>query len=344
MIEFLIDRKCLARRREIFFLMVCALLCAQRIGVAMPNSLPLTYEYDKGFELMKAYQKPALLCFLSTDECPWSKRLFDEVFNQPAFYELVGNEFIFVIADFASIKQQSKREIETNYALKEQFQIDSFPTLVMLNSEGEEIKRLSFPSKGRDEFAEKLKWVYEEYLSLVDLKDRLLTKPVMEDLIKAYQRALSLNTPILIQHFLDAGLKQKKNGFFLVEKYTAYIQEGKRDSEEAIKLRRKILRLKGDELANAKMRIAILDFQVLHESKPNHAIAMINRVLKDQKISQERLCQLNQLLAEHFIGEKEFLTARRFAEKLQHSDSAMTRHDGNELIRYIEEQKKPQKH
>ena len=220
-----------------------------------------------------------------------------------------------------------------NNDLKEKFEIDSFPTFILLTHEGEEITRLSFPSSGHADFAHKIGSLFDEYTNLV--------KEVESDNAQAevkphYIRALSLNTPKLVDKLLQEGIQSDDNGYFLIEKYVNFSKEGKRDTQEARKLRRQILKLKGEELSAAKMRLALCDFQALHTVKPNVAVGMIYRLIDHGRLEETEVAKLNHLLANHFIAEKDYMTAKRFASKMAASSLKGTRKEGEKLVTTIE--------
>ncbi|MDN3505246.1 MAG: hypothetical protein P0S95_06710 [Rhabdochlamydiaceae bacterium] len=300
---------------------------------AQIGKIPSTFNYERGEEVAQIYQKPMVLCFLASDECIWSDRFIKEVLDDPKFYEEMRKQFIFTIADFPKINTQEADILKINNELKEKFNIVSFPTFILLSHDGEEITRLSFPTSGHADFAHKIGSLFDEYTNLV--KEVENNNP-HRDVKPLYIRALSLNTPKLVEKLLQEGLKSEDNGYFLIEKYVSFSTDGKRDSQEARKIRRQILKLQGDELSAAKMRLALCDFQALHNVKPNVAVGMIYRLIDHGKLEEDEVAKLNHLLANHFIEEKDYMTAKRFADKMAGSSSNSTRKEGEKLVTTIE--------
>ena len=304
----------------LFFLLVSTTLFAKGGG------LPISYDYAKGMEAIETYKRPAILVFTSSDS-PDSKQFGDQILNHPDFFTAMQNRFAFIVIDFPQLNMQSMEQIKMNTQLKEQFGIDAFPSLVMVDYDGKEISRLAYNGGTCENFAHKLSHLYTEYLSL---------SLVDSDYKEAYQRALALGSPHLIEQFMEAGLTAKENGYFLIEKYVDLATKGERASPEARKLRRKILKLGGEELENAKMRLALCDFQELHDSKPNVAVNKVYRLLENNKLNEQHSTQLSRLLANHFITEKDFQTAKRFAEKMTESKSLITQREGKAYLKVIE--------
>lgn len=300
------------------------------------GDLPVTYDYEKGQQVMEVYQKPAILTFVASGDCPWSECLLDEVFQEDQFVSAIGNEFLFIAIDFPLINRQSRAQIELNHSLKNNYEIDTFPTMVMIAPSGEEITRLSFPAEGGKAFAKALRGFYGEYLDLVAQADILEGNPKGKAIEKAYERALSLQTPSLIDRFMNLGLEQRQKGYFLVEQYIGMVNCGKRESKEARLLRRKIMRLKGDEMSEARLRIGVCDYAALHERKPNIAIGLVHRLISSGKINRDGVEKLSHLMAHHFIEEQDYLTALRFAKELVLSDSVDVKESGQALVSHIE--------
>jgi thioredoxin-related protein len=294
---------------------------------------PITEDYMKGKEIMQVYEKPALLCFLSSDGCLWSLRFFEEVLKEPDFLKQIRNEFIFVLVDFPELKRQSKEQIETNAELKVRYRVDSFPTFVMVAPDGEEITRLSFLSKSQ--FTSKLLMLHNEYLSI----KKSIKDIAAKDLKSIYNRALSLGSPALISQILEIGLCSQNPGFFQLEKLIALnmTKEGK-ESEEAKQLRKSIYKLEGNELENARFRLAVSDFQDVEKDKPHVAGGILSRFLASNPKDPNTIYKVNLLLATHFLAQKDFVLARHYAKEIQKIGSIISQKEVDDLLSQIEKE------
>ncbi len=101
----------------------------------------------------KAENKLLLINFTGSDWCGWCIRLRNEVFSQPEFEAFANANLVLMEADFPHHKSQSAAVKEANGALASQFQITGFPTLIVLDSDGQKIGKLGYQPGGPQAFA-----------------------------------------------------------------------------------------------------------------------------------------------------------------------------------------------
>jgi protein disulfide-isomerase len=100
--------------------------------------------------------KQVLLDFTGSDWCPYCVRMDKEVLNQPDFKTFATNKLILVKLDFPRRKQIPPAEAEQNQKLQEEFAIEGFPTYVLLDPAGKEVRRqVGYLEGGPREF---IKW------------------------------------------------------------------------------------------------------------------------------------------------------------------------------------------
>lgn len=108
------------------------------------------------FEIAKSQSKinnkPILLIFSGSDWCSWCVKLDSEIFSQPEFKEWADRNVITVIADFPARKELPPDLTIQNEALKNQYNITGFPTVLLLNSEGELIARTGYQHGGAEKY------------------------------------------------------------------------------------------------------------------------------------------------------------------------------------------------
>ena len=100
----------------------------------------------------KSDNKLVLLNFTGSDWCGWCKRLNSEVFSKPEFQEYAAKNLILVELDFPRFKQQSEGVKKQNGELASKYQIEGFPTVIVLNSSGKMIGELGYMQGGADAF------------------------------------------------------------------------------------------------------------------------------------------------------------------------------------------------
>lgn len=111
-------------------------------------------DYAKSLVKAKAEGKPVLLDFTGSDWCGWCIKLDDEVFSKSEFKSFAKKSLILVELDYPHGKRLQKKVQEQNAALKDKFSVSGFPTLILVDGEGKELRRWGGYSK---DFFEQLK-------------------------------------------------------------------------------------------------------------------------------------------------------------------------------------------
>lgn len=98
-----------------------------------------TDDYDKALEQAKKENKKVLLDFTGSDWCGWCIKLDKDVFSKKEFKDYAKQNLVLVEVDFPQGKRLPKKTKEQNEKLKDQFQVRGFPTLVLLDPEGNKL-------------------------------------------------------------------------------------------------------------------------------------------------------------------------------------------------------------
>jgi protein disulfide-isomerase len=69
-------------------------------------------------------------------------KLTKDVFEQPAFEDFAKENLVLVKLDFPQAKEQSAELKAANEALSQKYQVEGFPTLILLDSTGKELARV----------------------------------------------------------------------------------------------------------------------------------------------------------------------------------------------------------
>ena len=105
----------------------------------------------------KAENKIVLMDFTGSDWCGWCIKFRKEVLNTPEFQAYAAKNVVLVELDYPNKKVQSADLKKANAALKTQYDIHGFPTLLVLNQNGKEIGRqVGFSQGGPAAFIAKL--------------------------------------------------------------------------------------------------------------------------------------------------------------------------------------------
>jgi thioredoxin-related protein len=98
-------------------------------------------DYKKAQQEAKANSKFLLLNFTGSDWCGWCKKFDREVLSQPQFKDYARDNLIIVELDFPRAKQQTSELRKQNRELAQQYEIVGFPTIVVLNANGQTLWR-----------------------------------------------------------------------------------------------------------------------------------------------------------------------------------------------------------
>jgi protein disulfide-isomerase len=127
------------------------------------SSLSWSEDYQKALLLAKEQKKPVFLYFSGSDWCPHCIAMQKDFFASSTFIEQVGDLFGFYQVDFPRSSSLPADVARLNYALKEKFQIFSFPSVVLVDPTEKEIQRWVGKPYFLWNFIEELKKFSREY-------------------------------------------------------------------------------------------------------------------------------------------------------------------------------------
>ena len=109
-------------------------------------------DYPMAVERATKLDKPLLLAFLGTDWSMTSLKLDREVFDQPAFADNTKYDFLLCKLHFYQTQERPPEILAQNQTLAEKYGIETFPTVVVLDSKGVEIGRVGYVAGGVEKF------------------------------------------------------------------------------------------------------------------------------------------------------------------------------------------------
>ena len=98
-------------------------------------------DLKKAQEQAKATNKLVFLDFTGSDWCGYCIRLNKDILSQPQFKDYATKNLVLVEIDFPRRKAQSVDLRKQNQQLAEQYQIEGFPTIIVLNGSGRKVWR-----------------------------------------------------------------------------------------------------------------------------------------------------------------------------------------------------------
>jgi len=136
------------------FTLVIILVLA--IQFSRAENLEWSGDFEAARERAKQENKFVFLYFTGSVWCPWCKKLKAEILDQPEFADFANARFVPVEADFPRYKPIGHLQRQANLALQKRYHVSGYPTVVILNPEGNELHRLSYVSGGPKAFISQL--------------------------------------------------------------------------------------------------------------------------------------------------------------------------------------------
>jgi thioredoxin-related protein len=99
-------------------------------------------DYKKAREQAKSSNRLLLLQFTGSDWCPPCRMLKNAILSTHEFEDYASKNFVLVEVDFPRTKVQAPEVAQQNQVLAQQFGIQVFPSIIILNSDGKKIGEL----------------------------------------------------------------------------------------------------------------------------------------------------------------------------------------------------------
>ena len=112
---------------------------------------------EKAVEQARKENKAVLVNFTGSDWCIWCKRLSAEVFQQKEFEEYAKKSLVLVMLDFPKDIQQSQETKEYNNKLAQKYGIQGFPTILLIDGQGNLVAQTGYQPGGAAKYVEHLK-------------------------------------------------------------------------------------------------------------------------------------------------------------------------------------------
>ena len=112
---------------------------------------------EKAIEQAKKENKAVLVNFTGSDWCIWCKRLSAEVFQQKEFEEYAKESLVLVMLDFPKDIEQTQATKEYNNKLAQKYGIQGFPTILLIDGQGNLIAQTGYQPGGAAKYVEHIK-------------------------------------------------------------------------------------------------------------------------------------------------------------------------------------------
>lgn len=107
----------------------------------------------------KAVEEEKLLFvyFAGSDWCPHCMRYEKEVLGSPIFRRYLNENFEPILLDSPRYREISEEQIAYTQSKLTEYEIEGFPTIVIMNTDAEEIARLGYGGGGANKFIKEIK-------------------------------------------------------------------------------------------------------------------------------------------------------------------------------------------
>ena len=112
--------------------------------------------YSEAVKQAKESGKPILVDFTGSDWCGWCIKLDKEVFSKPAFAEYAAAHLILLKVDFPQKTVLPKEVAEQNDIMAKAYDVEGFPTIVLIKVDGEELARTGYQAGGAEKYVKHL--------------------------------------------------------------------------------------------------------------------------------------------------------------------------------------------
>ncbi len=117
------------------------------LGVLALNLSAAEAKWLTDFEAVKQQaqkeNKAILMDFTGSDWCPPCKALKKNVFDKSEFETFAADKLVLMELDFPNNKSKVSKEVAaSNQKLSEQFKIEGYPTIIVLDKSGKELGRM----------------------------------------------------------------------------------------------------------------------------------------------------------------------------------------------------------
>ncbi len=199
---------------------------------------------------IQATQKPMIIAFLGDGWCPWSNKFAQEILDKPEFFEALKKDAVLLHVPL-------KQNMSTH--LQELLHVDRPATLLITDSNGEEIGRFGFLPIAPKDYARRILHLIRCFNEIKAFMDSPPLQYDEEAYQLIYRKSQKLSTPFYKKKIIQMGIEKGNSSFFLLEKYCTLLEVLSPKHVLVKSLRQEILK-KEPEM---QLDLAMIEFQKL---------------------------------------------------------------------------------
>jgi hypothetical protein len=259
----------------------------------------------------QAENRPIVAVFLG-DDCPWSKKLRQEILESPYFLERINAESILWI--------NSLRQNEEEKLLIQKYKVQQCPVFLLLDPKGKEFARIDYISLDVQGYTEAIVSHIENFQEIclaLDREDPDFDEKKWQEL---YEKAKKLSVPCFQQVILELGLRKEKGNDFHLEKFATLLEKHKSKHQQVRKAKQQLLDRDPDNKCGMHFRVAVLEFQKIasrlksKDQLEKALIPLLKYVRQFGKKDTENYWKSELMIAEFLYSNKFTLLALEHAE------------------------------
>lgn len=291
-------------------------------AVSGTSKLNWMTNYEDASIKAKREKKSVLLFFTGSDWCGWCHKLENEALDTTNFSDSVGDQFVFVVVDFPLKMSLDQTTTAQNKELQKKYDVKGFPTVVLLNENGQLIGSTGYRPGGGKIYADHLKKMVEDFKNYKQKVSKI--NPVKiegKDLEALYAKAIELCRKEDVERIVRLGLQNKDNHFFLLERYRLLANEGNINNAEAVGIKSLLLAGDSPDIQKLHYELAVIEFEALSKNLEDDKytaelivaplIAFIDRYGAD---IPDNYWQLYMVIAQVFLDKQQPKEALKYAQ------------------------------
>ncbi|WP_201456327.1 thioredoxin family protein [Chlamydia sp. 17-3921] len=257
-------KRCSLRQLKILATLLLSLSAPTLSAAIQSDSQKLIWytNYREALQKSRESTLPMMIFFSGSDWNGPCMRIRKEVLNSSDFAKKVYGKFICLEVDYPKHSPQNESIYQQNLVLKTLFKINELPCLVLLSHDEQEIYKIgSFGNETGANLGESLCHIVESD-SLLKSAFPVMATLSMAELQRYYRLAEELSRKDFLLQALELGVRND-DYFFLSEKFRLLVENGKMDSEECQKIKKRLLSKDSKNEKQTHFTVALIEFQEL---------------------------------------------------------------------------------
>ncbi len=128
--------------------------CAAALGAGSAEWLT---DFEEAQRAARDAGRPVLINFTGSDWCGWCVRLKNEVFSRAEFQRYAAANLVLLEIDFPRRIEVPEEVLEVRRALAREYGVRGYPTILLVDAEGEVLGRTGYRRGGASAYVEHLK-------------------------------------------------------------------------------------------------------------------------------------------------------------------------------------------